>query len=313
MTSKRALVTGGAGFIGSHIVDGLLAAGYTVEVIDDLSSGVKDNLHPSIPVHVLDICSPEAAALVSRGSFDVLVHAAAQISVRRSMEDPRFDTKVNVSGLVNLLQGLRENTGPKKPHVVFISTGGAIYGEQETFPAAEDHPIRPTSIYGLAKRVGELYLEFWTREFGLTTSCLRLGNVYGPRQNPHGEAGVVAIFCKKLLAGEVPMINGDGEQTRDFVYVEDVARAVVKVVEKSQSGIFNVGTGKEVSVNTLYSHIQSAVQTPIAAQYGPKKEGEQMRSVIDASLAAKVLGWSPSVSLEEGMKRTGEFFRGSKQ
>lgn len=308
---SKVIVTGGAGFIGSHIVDQLVAAGHVVEVIDDLSSGRRANLPPAVPLHVCDIRSSAARDVVSTVQPDVVVHAAAQMSVRLSMEDPTFDTAVNVSGLVNILDALHRSrgAGAVPPFFVFLSTGGAIYGEQETFPAPENHPLRPASVYGLSKRVGELYLDFWARELGLPFAALRLANVYGPRQNPHGEAGVVAIFNQRLLRGELPTINGSGGQTRDFVYVGDVARAVTAVVAGRVGGIFNIGTGRETSVNELYAAIAQAVGVSPEPLRVPAKPGEQMRSVVDAAAAQRSFGWSPEVPLDRGLKATTEWFR----
>jgi UDP-glucose 4-epimerase len=309
----KVIVTGGAGFIGSHIVDLLVSHGHTVEVIDDLSSGRAENLPPSIKLHKLDIRSAEARSVIDGVRPDGVIHAAAQMSVRMSMEDPAFDTSVNVSGLVNILDVLCRSRSPgaPAPFFAFLSTGGAIYGEQESFPATESHRIMPASVYGLSKRVGELYLDFWARELGVPFAALRLGNVYGPRQNPHGEAGVVAIFNQKLLKGEVPTINGSGEQTRDFVYVADVARAVVTAFEKRVSGIFNIGTGKETSVNVLYDQICRAVGHRPEPNRVAAKAGEQMRSVIDAGAAATALEWHPEMSLERGIEATTAWFRGA--
>lgn len=302
----KAVVTGGAGFIGSHIVDTLLAAGHSVEIIDDLSTGVESNVAKGVTLHKADIRSPEARALMAKIQPDILVHAAAQISVRVSMENPVFDTEVNVVGLVNLLHAFE---GRRYPHIVFLSTGGAIYGEQDVFPAAEDHPIRPTSVYGNAKRAGETYLDLWGRQYGLKWVALRLANVYGPRQNPHGEAGVVAIFTQRLLRNEQPIINGEGTQTRDFVYVGDVAAAVRAVTDKKVTGIYNIGTGRETNVNQLYEMIRPAVGSAIKAQHAEAKAGEQMRSCIDASAAGKTFGWKPSMPIEQGIKATVEWFR----
>ena len=303
---SKAIVTGGAGFIGSHIVDALIASGYQVTVIDDLSSGTKEFLPENVTLHVEDIRSERAKEIVKEVAPDLLVHAAAQISVRISMEDPYLDTHVNVAGFVNLLSACRDGLSP---HVVFLSTGGAIYGEQEKFPADESHPVTPTSVYGLAKRVGELYLDFWKRSFGLTFTALRLSNVYGPRQNPHGEAGVVAIFSKTLLRGDTPFINGDGKQTRDFVFVKDVARAVEIVSEKRVEGIFNIGTGLETNVNELYNLIASALNTDTAPVHREAMPGEQMRSSVDATLASRTFSWQPEVSISEGIKLTTEWFK----
>lgn len=303
----RVVVTGGAGFIGSHIVDALLRDAHQVEVIDDLSSGFESNLPKGVILHKCDIRSEGARKLLQKINPDTVVHTAAQISVRVSMEDPRTDTDLNVVGLVNLLQAFMGQ--PKQPHFVFLSSGGAIYGDQSQYPAPETHPIQPTSIYGLAKRVSEMYLEFWERSFGITYTALRLANVYGPRQNPHGEAGVVAIFCERMLKKEIPTINGAGTQTRDFVFVTDVAEAARRVVKDRVAGVFNIGTGKESSVNELYKHLSQALGITASAKYGSAKSGEQMRSVIDPSLVAKTLGWTPTIALDAGLAKTAEWFR----
>ncbi|MCO6431616.1 MAG: NAD-dependent epimerase/dehydratase family protein [Deltaproteobacteria bacterium] len=302
----KVVLTGGAGFIGSHIAEELLSRGHSVTIIDDLSSGCRENVPAGCGLEVMDIRSPEARTFLSKLEPEYVVHAAAQMSVRLSMEDPAFDTHVNVYGLINLLQAFH---GRKQPFFVLLSTGGAIYGEQETFPAAENHPIVPASVYGLAKYVSELYLDLWRRQFGLRYAALRLANVYGPRQNPHGEAGVVAIFCQKLFLGETPLINGSGEQTRDFVYVKDVAAAVGSVVAESVEGTFNIGTAVETSVNRLYEAISAACEVNIQAAKGPAKAGEQMRSCIDYGRAKAAFGWSPRTGLSKGIELTAEFFR----
>lgn len=302
----KVLITGGAGFIGSHICDSLLGAGFEVFVIDDLSSGKKENLPPKVRFEKVDIRSPELHAYLAKVRPDIVVHTAAQISVRISMEDPVFDTDVNVKGLMNILHSF---TGLPLPHFVMISTGGAIYGEQDYFPADEEHPIRPTSVYGMAKRVSELYLDLWHRVYGLKFAALRLANVYGPRQNPHGEAGVVAIFSLKLLKGEVPLINGTGDQTRDFVYVGDVANAVLDVCERKTEGIFNIGTGVETSVNALYRLIAAPVGTTVVPKHVEAKPGEQMRSCITSRHAGAIFGWKAATELEEGIRETVAWFR----
>jgi UDP-glucose 4-epimerase len=302
----KVLVTGGAGFIGSHIVDAMIAAKHQVLVVDNLSSGKRENLPHDVPLLPLDVRDAEFRNRVEAERPEVIVHAAAQISVRESMRDPLFDVQVNVGGIVNLLCACQR---PYSPHVVFISTGGAMYGEQETFPAPENHVIRPNSIYGQSKRVSEIYLEFWAREMGLSYTALRLANVYGPRQNPHGEAGVVAIFSESLISGKVPTIYGAGDQTRDFVYVKDVARAVQTVADRKIPGIFNIGTGIETSVNALYAMIAQSLGSGVKAKYAPKKEGEQMRSSIDSALAQKTFGWRPQVTIGDGIGQTANWFR----
>lgn len=301
----KIIVTGGAGFIGSHIVD-RLKGGNEVHVIDDLSSGSSKNLSADVTLHELDIRSPEAAQVVAQLQPDVVVHAAAQISVRISMDRPTLDTDINVTGLVNILTPLCKKKGT---HVVFLSSGGACYGEQEVFPAAENHPIRPESVYGLSKRVGEMYLEFWSRVWGVTSTSLRLSNVYGPRQNPHGEAGVVAIFCERLLAGKDITVFGSGEQTRDFVYVGDVAEAVFQAVQKRCVGEFNIGTARETSITSLAEDLRVRACPTAKINYAQAKAGEQMRSVIDNSLARKILAWEPSVSFTTGLDKTLAWYR----
>lgn len=303
----KVIVTGGAGFIGSHITDLLINAGHEVFVIDDLSSGSLENLNKKAGFHKLDIRSEECRQLITQIAPDYLVHTAAQMSVRNSMTDPAFDTSVNVYGIINILQAFQNS---KLPHFVFLSTGGAIYGEQESYPASEEHKKEPSSVYGLAKYVSELYLDLWCREFGLKYSALRLGNVYGPRQNPHGEAGVVAIFYRKLLNGEIPMINGSGEQTRDFVYVKDVARAVFTALEQKAEGTFNIGTARETSVNELYRIISdTSGVVNIKPEYGPAKAGEQLRSCIAIDKALKVFSWAPEYDINSGLKETAEWFK----
>ena len=302
----KIIVTGGAGFIGSHIVD-RLRPGNEVHVIDNLSSGSKKNLGADVPLHELDIRSAEAAKLVHKIAPDIVVHAAAQISVRISMDEPTLDTDINVTGLVNLLTPLAQT---KNAHVVFLSSGGACYGEQETYPAPESHPIRPESVYGLSKRVGEMYLDLWSRVWGVKSTSLRLSNVYGPRQNPHGEAGVVAIFCERLLAGKDITINGTGKQTRDFVYVGDVADAVFKSVQMRPEGEFNIGTAKETSILSIAEELQKRACPTAKINFGPAKAGEQMRSVIDNTRAREVFGWKPSVEMAAGIDQTLAWYRG---
>lgn len=301
----RIVVTGGAGFIGSHIVDMLVELKHEVLVIDDLSSGRKAQVSASAKLFVGDVRTPEVVKSVVEFNPDVIIHAAAQMSVRRSMEDPRFDVAVNVGGIVNLLDGVCE----LKPYFLFISTGGAIYGEQEEFPAGESHPKRPNSVYGLSKYVSEQYLDLWHREFGLKYSVLRLGNVYGPRQNPHGEAGVVAIFCQNLIGNKEPTINGSGEQTRDFIYVGDVVNAVKCCITQRVEGTFNIGTGHETSVNTIYKELVTLLGRDKSASYGPAKLGEQMRSCISSELAKRSLGWRADMGLNQGLASTLEWFQ----
>jgi UDP-glucose 4-epimerase len=302
----KVLVTGGAGFIGSHVTDVFLDAGHEVWALDDLSSGRRENLRPEVRLVVADIRSPEAARLVESERFEVMSHLAAQMDVRRSVSDPRFDADVNVAGFLNLLEAARRS-GLRK--VVFSSTGGAIYGDQDVYPAPETHPTRPVSPYGVSKASGELYLGYYRAQYGLKSVALRYANVYGPRQNPHGEAGVVAIFSERLLRGETCVVNGTGEQTRDFVYGPDVARANLLAATRDVEGPINIGTGIETDVNRLYALLASAAGTARPAKHAPAKPGEQLRSSVDPTRAAKVLGWRPAVALEEGLRRTVDWFR----
>jgi len=298
-------LSGGAGFIGSHLADALLAAGHRVSVIDDLSSGRRENVPAGAELHVLDVRSPQAAELATAN--DVLVHTAAQTDVRRSLEDPAFDASVNLLGGLNLLAGVRR--GGRLRQVVFASTGGAIYGEQDAFPAPEEHPTRPLSPYGVSKLAFERYLFVHHTAYGLDAACLRYGNVYGERQNPHGEAGVVAIFLDRLLAGEPPTINGDGLQTRDYVHVSDVVRATVATVGRPGFLVYNVGTGVETSVVDLYRELARAVGSELEPVHGPPKPGEQQRSSIDPLRLLRELALPAPLPLAAGLARTAAWFR----
>lgn len=300
------LVTGGAGFIGSHIVDALIDRGHRVVVVDDLSTGFEENINPAAEFHALDIRSNEAAELIANENIGALYHLAAQMDVRRSTEDPVFDASVNVVGTLNLLQAAVE---AKASQVVFASTGGAIYGEQEVFPAPEDHPARPVSPYGVSKLAAERYLFYFHTQYGLDATCLRFANVYGERQNPHGEAGVVAIFLKRLLQGERARINGDGLQTRDYIHVSDVVTANLAALGRPGFKIYNVGTGLETDVVTLYREIAACLGDSRAAEHGPAAPGEQRRSSVDASLLRSDLGVSAPLPLSEGIARTANWFR----
>ena len=302
----KVVVTGGAGFIGSHVCDVVLAAGHEVLALDNLSTGRRENLPPEIRLVVADIRGREAGDLIRAERPDALLHLAAQMDVRRSVADPVFDAENNILGLLNLLEACRQ-AGVGK--VVFSSTGGAIYGEQETFPAPEAHPTRPVSPYGVSKAAGELYLGYYRAQFGLRSVSLRYANVYGPRQNPHGEAGVVAIFSERLLAGEPCTIHGTGRQTRDFVFGPDVARANLLAAQRDVQGPINIGTGVETDVNQLHALLARAAGSTAAARHGEAKPGEQLRSSVDPRRAAELLGWKPTAGLEEGLRTTVEWFR----
>jgi UDP-glucose 4-epimerase len=305
-TRGAVCVTGGAGFIGSHVADAFLAQGRRVLIVDDLSGGRRENVPEGAELHVLDIRSPEAADLVRDSEVEVLVHHAAQMDVRRSVEDPAFDAGVNILGGLNLAEASRRG-GVRQ--IVFASTGGAIYGEQDFFPAAEDHPARPLSPYGVSKLAFERYLFYYHVAYGLDVTCLRYANVYGERQNARGEAGVVAIFLDRLLAGRTPTINGSGLQTRDYVHVSDVVRANVGAAGRPGFHIYNVGTGVETSVVELYRELARAVGSDREARHGPAKPGEQQRSSVDAGLIRRELDLPAPLPLREGLARTAAWFR----
>jgi UDP-glucose 4-epimerase len=302
------LVTGGAGFIGSHIVEAFLACGHRVSVVDNLITGTKENLHRDAAFFEADIRDAAAMTRIfSEGRFDAVVHEAAQMDVRKSVADPVFDASVNILGMLTLLENCVRT---EVRRVIFASSGGAIYGEQDFFPADETHPTRPISPYGVAKLSTEQYLFYYHAVHGLDAVCLRYANVYGPRQNPEGEAGVVAIFTTRMLRGESPVINGDGKQTRDYVYVGDVVQANVRALEAPPGfQVFNVGTGVETDVNHLFHVLRQATGSPCDERHGEAKLGEQRRSVLDTGRIGKVLGWRQEVALEEGLRRTVEFFR----
>jgi UDP-glucose 4-epimerase len=298
----RVLVSGGAGFIGSHVVDRLLADGYTVAVVDNLSTGRRDNLNPAATLHVCDIRSERLAAVFEASRPEALVHVAAQAAVSRSVADPLFDASVNVLGTIALLEAARR-TGVGR--VVYTSTGGAAYGDTDVLPTPEDHPMRPTSPYGVSKVGAELYLGCWTGLTGASALTLRLANIYGPRQDPQGEAGVVAIFSDRLVRGETCIVNGDGEQTRDYLYVEDVADAVARALTREDAtGALNVATGRGTSVNELYRRLAGVAGVTAAARHGPARPGEQRHSMLDVTRAKQVLGWTASTSLADGLTRT---------
>lgn len=302
----KVLVTGGAGFIGSHLVDRLINEGHDVAVVDNLSTGKKENVNRRADFHKMDILSQKIDKLFKKERFDIVSHHAAQIDVRRSVEDPLFDAQVNILGFLNILENAVRH-GTKL--MLFASSGGTVYGEQKTFPATEEHPTSPISPYGVSKLTSEQYLYFYKKSYGLRYSVLRYANVYGPRQDPFGEAGVVAIFTQKILMDSQPVINGNGMQTRDYVYVDDVVDANMLVINGNTEDTFNVGTGKETSVNNLFNILRQSAGLDIKATYGPAKKGELLRSVLDPAKLKKRLDWEPRVDLEEGLKRTIEFFR----
>lgn len=302
----KVLVTGGAGFIGSHLVDRLVQEGNEVVVIDNLSTGKRKQVNKKAQFYKMDIRSKRIERVFRKERPLIIVHLAAQMNVRLSTEDPVFDAEVNILGTINLLEHAVKN-GVRK--VSFASSGGAVYGEQEVFPAAESHRTDPLSPYGISKLAGEKYLAYYTNTTGLRHAIMRFGNVYGPRQEPEGEAGVIAIFSKLMLDGGQPIINGTGKQTRDFVYVDDVVESLMVTLDEDIQGIFNVGTGQEATVNECYGIIKELTNSSCKDLYGAAKKGEQFRSVLDVRKLREGFDWEPQVSLAEGLKMTVEFFK----
>lgn len=303
------LVTGGAGFIGSHVVDRFVQEGHQVSVIDNLVTGKRKNVNREAVLYKHDICSSRLDRIFKREHPVVIVHLAAQMNVRRSTEDPMFDANVNILGTINLLQ-LAVKYGVRK--VVFASSGGAVYGEQHQFPASENHPTAPLSPYGISKLSCEFYLDYFRQMAGLGFTALRFGNVYGPRQNPEGEAGVIAIFTQQLLKGQQSLINGNGLQTRDYVYVRDVVEAVMIASDQQVNGIYNVGTGEETTVNDIFEQLKALTKVENKELHGPVKKGEQLRSVLNCSKLTEETGWEPTVTLAEGLAETVAFFQAKK-
>jgi UDP-glucose 4-epimerase len=302
----RILVTGGAGFIASHLVDGFLKKGHEVEVLDDLSTGKRENVPDGVRLNQFDIRDSGCKTVFERFKPEVLCHHAAQLDVRKSVADPMFDAQVNIVASLQLFEYCR-SVGTKR--VLFASTGGAIYGEQDVFPAPETHLERPVSPYGVAKLAVERYLDFYRVQYGFQPACMRYSNVYGPRQNQHGEAGVVAIFSHLLLAGKTPTIYGDGKQTRDFVYVGDVVNANLAALEHNLVGQYNVGTGVETDVNDLYAMMAKSLGSQLKAVHAEGRPGEQQRSCLDAGKLARETGWSAQTQIAEGLQKTCDFFK----
>ncbi len=306
----KILVTGGAGFIGSQIADAFISSGHNVCIIDNLSTGTKENINPKAAFYEKNITDKEITGIFEKEKFDIVSHQAAQIDVRKSVADPVFDANTNILGTLNILQACVK-TDVKK--FMFASTGGAIYGEQDYFPADELHPTRPVSPYGITKLTIEKYLFYYHIQYKLNYTVLRYANVYGPRQNPFGEAGVVAIFANKLLQKEQPIINGEGKQTRDYVFVGDVVKANIKTLEDKESTIYNVGTGIETNVNQIFKQLNKITGNHAEEKHGPQAKGEQMRSVITSDKLLSKFNWKPSTNLEEGLSKTVEFFKTKKQ
>lgn len=310
----RILVTGGAGFIGSHVVDAYLLAGNEVAVVDDLSTGSRENLDPRVRFFQVDIRSAELPAVLADFRPEVVNHHAAQMSVSVSARDPRLDADINILGTLNLLEAAVRN-GVRR--IIFASTGGAMYGDLDAIPTPETVFPQPVSPYGVAKLAVERYLHAFHAMHGLSAIALRYANVYGPRQNPHGEAGVVAIFSRAILAGRELTVNGDGGQTRDYVYVADVVRANVLALERRAPSaeasdvplVLNIGTGAETSVNDLVRLLREIAGREVLWRHGPPRPGEQRRSALDCALARRVLGWQPTTDIGTGLTQTFQWFQ----
>ncbi|CAN5508555.1 SDR family oxidoreductase [soil metagenome] len=301
----KVCVTGGAGFIGSHVAQAHLDAGYEVVIIDNLSTGKHDNVPQGARLIELDITDPAIARVFADERFDVLNHHAAHMELRVSVEDPVMDATTNVLGSLRLLEAAHRSG---VQHVVFASSGGAVYGDQLVFPADETHPTRPISPYGVSKRSVELYLDYYESVHGMTSTILRYTNVYGPRQNPFGEAGVIAIFLQKWIDGQTAVINGDGEQTRDYVYVGDVARANLFATQQRMRGAYNCCTGIETSLNDLVDNLRQSYGGEAEIRHGDGKPGDLRRNVCSFEKLQNASGWNPAMSLKEGVQHTADWF-----
>lgn len=304
---KHVLVTGGAGFIGSHVVDALIAAGHQVSIVDNLSTGSESNVNPAAKLYTVDITDRAAITnLIATLRPDIINHHAAHIFVGHSVADPQFDATVNILGVLNIMEAAKD-TGVKK--VIMASTGGAMYGNQPT-PFTEDMPASPLSPYGVSKRAGELYLNYYHEQYGISYTVLRYANVYGPRQNAHGESGVFAIFSEMLAAGTEPKINGDGTHTRDYVHVKDVARANMLALKSDYIGELNIGTAIQTSTNEVFRALVKEMGVDVQELHGPERPGEQVTSALSPAKAKDILGWEPTIALETGIAEVAAWYAG---
>lgn len=309
-SSMKVLVSGGAGFIGSHLCDRLAAAGHEVIILDDLSTGRVDQVHRQARFYQMELDSPWIEELFEIERPEAVFHQAGQPSVRRSVEDPLFDARVNVLGTIALLKA-SVRCGVRR--FLFASTGGAVYGEASLIPTSEDYPATPVSPYGASKLAAEIYLRTFHALYGLSYAALRYANVYGPRQDPHGEAGVVGIFAQRMLANEDAIINGDGRQTRDFVYVGDVAEANLLALTSAAVGVFNVGTGQETNINQIFCTLKELTGSRQPERHGPPLAGEQRRSAVNPDRIAQAMGWRPVTEIKAGLEATVAYFRGQRE
>ncbi|MGB2762424.1 MAG: GDP-mannose 4,6-dehydratase [Minisyncoccales bacterium] len=309
---KKILVTGGAGFIGSYLVDRLLKEKHKVVIVDNLSTGKKENLNPKAKFYKLDIQDKTISGVFKKEKPEILFHFAAQIDLRKSVDNPIENAKINILGSLNILQSFirinQLNLHKSVSKFIFTSTGGAIYGNADIIPTPETYPEMPLSPYGIEKLIFDKYLNYYYQVFGLPYVSLRLSNVYGPRQNSKGEAGVIAIFCDKILSNQQPIINGNGKQTRDYIYVDDGVEACILALKKNKVGTFNIGTAKETDVNTIFRKIKRLTNSSCKEIHISEKPGEQKRSCLDYSKTKKELGWQPKYNLDEGLKETVEWF-----
>ena len=301
---SKILITGGAGFIASHLADKLIEKGHNVVVVDNLSTWKKENLNPKAKFYEMDICDSEISDIFEKEKPEIVFHFAAQIDVRKSVKDPIQDAETNILGSLNLLQNCQEVR-----KFIFASSGGAIYGDTDVIPTPETHLENPESPYGICKLTIEKYLYFYEKTFGLNYTALRFANIYGPRQNSQGEAGVIAVFSNKMLKNQEVVINGDGEQTRDFVFVDDVVNAGLLAMEQEKSDIYNISTGKETNINEIFRKIKELTNSNCEEIYAPEKKGEQKRSCLDYSKIKKELNWGPEYNLEKGLEKTINFFK----
>lgn len=301
----KIIITGGAGFIGSNLADELIGQGHQVVVLDNLSTGSKKNLNPRAKFYKADVCSPSVFKIFEKEKPEVVFHFAAQIDVRKSAENPIEDARINILGGINILENCKIN---KVKKVIFSSTGGAMYGNATVIPTPETYLEFPLSPYGIGKLTTEKYLNYYYKVFNLPFVALRFANVYGPRQNSRGEAGVVAIFLDKILNNQQPVINGNGKQTRDFIYVDDVVKAVILAMNSKKIGIFNIGTGKETDINEIFDKIKRITGSGYKKEYSSKKPEEQKRSCLDYSKAGKELNWEPKYNIEQGLEETTKWF-----